>query len=124
MHPCCLDFLPHAVLLDLAMPKQDGFEIAQKLLNSDLPKFELIALSGYCDPEMRERCARAGFSRFLAKPVSLEELQMLLSESSRPPSGLPLLRTWQDCRSNFCRGPDSNFFRFFAAFFFAIDGSL
>jgi len=74
------NFLPHVVLLDLAMPKQDGFEIAQKLLNADLPKFELIALSGYCEPEMRERCARAGFSRFLAKPVSLEELQALLSE--------------------------------------------
>jgi len=74
------NFLPHAVLLDLAMPKQDGFEIAQKLLNSDLPRFELIALSGYCDSEMRERCEKAGFDRFLAKPVGLEELQMLMSD--------------------------------------------
>jgi CheY-like chemotaxis protein len=74
------NFLPHVVLLDLAMPNHDGFEIATKLLNSDLPKFELIALSGYCDAETRERCERAGFHRFLAKPVGLEELQSLVSD--------------------------------------------
>jgi CheY-like chemotaxis protein len=72
------NILPHAVVLDLAMPEHDGFEIAEQLLRADLPRFELVAMSGYCDAEMQNRCQKAGFNRFLAKPMDVEALRSLV----------------------------------------------
>jgi len=72
--------LPHATFFDLAIPKHGGFEIAEQLLRADLPRFELFAMSGYCDREMQERCAKVGFDRFLAKPIDVEALRSLVCD--------------------------------------------
>lgn len=78
-------FQPDVVLLDLAMPTINGFEVARKLRppicrNGAM----LIAVTGYVDAKHRLLCEQAGFDAFLAKPVKLEVLEdMLLVQKTR-----------------------------------------
>jgi CheY-like chemotaxis protein len=72
-------FVPQAVLLDLALPKLDGFQIAARLRQvTTLQNVCLIALSGYGEPDDRARTRGAGFDFHLLKPVNFEELLQLL----------------------------------------------
>jgi CheY-like chemotaxis protein len=71
---------PDAVLLDIGLPKLDGFEVARRLRsdgrNSDLL---LIALTGYGKDDDRSRGRNAGFDHHLVKPVEPETLMKLLA---------------------------------------------
>jgi len=70
------EFAPHVILLDIRMPGMDGYEICRRIKSCDWGKsIRLIAQSG-CPPSTeRERALRAGFSAYLAKPYSMDELQ-------------------------------------------------
>jgi two-component system, chemotaxis family, CheB/CheR fusion protein len=70
---------PEIILLDLEMPKQNGFEVARQLRrNGGLDKAVIIAVSGYGTAEDRRRCLEAGFDAHLIKPLSMEALQEVL----------------------------------------------
>jgi CheY-like chemotaxis protein len=72
---------PHAVLLDIGLPRLDGYQVAQRL--RQMPQLQsscLIAISGYgrdCDVE---QAYQAGFHLHLLKPVSADRLTTLLAE--------------------------------------------
>ncbi|HVW02963.1 MAG TPA: response regulator [Planctomycetaceae bacterium] len=73
-------FQPDAAILDLCLPELDGFELARRI--RDLPggtALLLVALSGLCDGEHRQRSAEAGFDHHLAKPANLRELAELIA---------------------------------------------
>jgi len=73
------EFKPQAVLLDLALPKLDGFQVAARLRQDGaLQTMCLIALSGFGQADDRERTRSAGFDFHLLKPVNFEELLPLL----------------------------------------------
>ena len=66
-------------LLDIGLPAIDGYEMARRIRQqSDTPI--LIAMTGYGQPEDRERTKDAGFDYHLVKPVDPEKLQDLLSK--------------------------------------------
>lgn len=70
------DFAPDIVLLDIGLPKVDGYEVARRLRG--LPETSdslLIALTGYGSEEDRCRALAAGFDEHLVKPPSMEALQ-------------------------------------------------
>jgi CheY-like chemotaxis protein len=70
---------PDIVLLDIAMPKIDGYEVARRL--RALPALHacvLVALTGLAEPEDILRAQRAGFDHHLAKPPDLARLEALL----------------------------------------------
>ncbi len=70
-----LAFAPQIVLLDLGMPRVDGFEAARRIRQlKGGDKFVLIALTGWGQPKDRLRTREAGFDAHLVKPVSDEEL--------------------------------------------------
>ena len=72
---------PDVVMLDLAMPGLDGFQIAQQLRDrDDLRPRWLIAVSGYTDELHRARVAKAGFDEYLLKPVDVPQLKALLAQ--------------------------------------------
>jgi CheY-like chemotaxis protein/nitrogen-specific signal transduction histidine kinase len=72
-------FVPDVVLLDIGLPRMDGYEVARRLRHSLLRKgARLIALTGYGQAEDRERAHAAGFDAHLVKPVDLEVLTKLL----------------------------------------------
>ncbi len=77
------DFQPEAVLLDLAMPGMDGYEVARQLCQR-LPAGRplLVAVSGYGEQDDVARAHAAGFDRWLTKPVDVSDLRRLL-ESCR-----------------------------------------
>lgn len=71
--------LPDLVLMDLGMPRMDGFEAARKI--RALPGgagVTLVALSGWGRPQDMARSREAGFDEHLVKPVSPSDLRLLL----------------------------------------------
>jgi CheY-like chemotaxis protein len=70
-------FEPEVVLLDLAMPIMDGFDLARRL-RAERPRLVLVALSGYDDLETRRRAIEAGFDHHLIKPVRAAALRPIL----------------------------------------------
>jgi CheY-like chemotaxis protein len=68
-------FNPDVVLLDLAMPKVSGYDLAKQI--RACPQFEnviILAVSGYADPKHARLSLEAGCDRHLAKPVDLDAL--------------------------------------------------
>ena len=66
-------------MLDLGLPSIDGYEIARRI-RQQTGKPILIAMTGYGQPEDRERTKEAGFDYHLVKPVDPEKLHDLLSK--------------------------------------------
>jgi two-component system, chemotaxis family, CheB/CheR fusion protein len=77
-----LEFDPEVVLLDIGLPKMDGYSVAREL-RPRLPKAILIAFSGYGDEAHRVRSREAGFDAHLVKPVELAELIPILASARR-----------------------------------------
>jgi CheY-like chemotaxis protein/anti-sigma regulatory factor (Ser/Thr protein kinase) len=68
-------FDPDIVLLDLGMPKIDGYEAARQLrLRTASRRVTLIALTGWGQQQDRQRTADAGFDAHLVKPVAEAQL--------------------------------------------------
>lgn len=77
---------PDLVLLDLAMPGMDGFQVARRLRQLLLPDRKipfLIAVSGYGDKQSCQESHEAGIDLHLVKPVDLPALQALLNRFER-----------------------------------------
>lgn len=69
------------VLMDIMMPKMDGFEAMQKIRSSKIErikKLPIIALTAKAMREDQEKCIEAGATDYLAKPVNLTNLTTLL----------------------------------------------
>jgi len=70
---------PSVVLLDIEMPKVDGYEVARLIRVQPWGKdLYLIALTGWGKEEDRRRSSEAGFDAHLVKPVSIERLKQTL----------------------------------------------
>ena len=61
------------LLLDLIMPKKDGFETLKEV-RSGWPDLPVITLSGSCTPANVATVLKGGASDFLSKPVAHEDL--------------------------------------------------
>lgn len=61
------------VLMDLQMPRMNGFEAAQTILASQ-PKQRIVALTANTENEMKSKLNQAGFIDLLIKPFSPDEL--------------------------------------------------
>ena len=73
--------LPNVVLLDLAMPGVDGWELAGRLRAEPcLDGVVLLAVSGYGGDADRQRSYAAGIDEHLVKPVEPERLFRLLEQ--------------------------------------------
>jgi PAS domain S-box-containing protein len=73
------EFLPDVVLLDIGLPGMTGLEVAQQI--RAIPALQnvlVIGMSGYGRSEDFSEAKRAGFDRYLVKPLDLDELHRLL----------------------------------------------
>jgi signal transduction histidine kinase len=67
-------------LVDIGLPGMNGYEVAAALRSgATLPRVFLIAVTGYGQPEDRQRALEAGFDAHLVKPVDLKELERILN---------------------------------------------
>jgi PAS domain S-box-containing protein len=66
------EFKPQVVVCDLGLPDMDGHDVARAMrADPALRDTKLIALSGFAQPEDRQRAKDAGFDVHLAKPASV-----------------------------------------------------
>ena len=73
-------FHPQIGILDIGLPKMNGYDLAQRLRREPWAKdLVLVALTGWGLEEHRERSAQSGFDHHLTKPVNLDALQMILA---------------------------------------------
>lgn len=72
-----------AALIDMhlsgQLDKAEGLDVIRHLHQKD-PHLEIIAMSGNLDRQLMEQCLKAGASRFLAKPLSFDELNLTLQK--------------------------------------------
>lgn len=61
------------VLMDLQMPKMDGYEATSKLRSKGV-EVPIVALTAHALDEFRDKALRAGFTDFLSKPIQRETL--------------------------------------------------
>ena len=77
------EFRPHIALLDIGMPKVNGYETAQRIRSQPWgEQIMLVALTGWAREEDRNRTKAAGFDHHLVKPVALASLIELIQQSS------------------------------------------
>jgi len=69
---------PEVVLLDIGLPRMDGYEVCTRLRHEGSNQALIAAVTGYGQPEDRRKAQEAGFDAHLLKPVSLEALKALL----------------------------------------------
>jgi signal transduction histidine kinase/CheY-like chemotaxis protein len=74
------EFRPEVVLLDIGLPRMDGYQVARQLREQPATeKTLLVALTGHGQDEDRRRSQEAGFNAHLVKPVDLEALRRALA---------------------------------------------
>lgn len=83
-------FRPELVLLDIGLPKLNGYDVARRIRAQEWGrKSILVALTGWGQDEDRRRSKEAGFDFHLVKPVDLAHLETLLGDSPAPASEQP-----------------------------------
>lgn len=78
------EFQPDVALLDIGMPRLNGYETCRQLRG--LPGgagLHLVAITGWGQPEDRRLSDQAGFDHHLVKPVDTDALEDLLALVSR-----------------------------------------
>ena len=72
------------ILMDVSMPVMDGIEACQRIRgsgNSHKRDIPIIALTAYAMAGDKEKILAAGMSGYVAKPVNLESLMQMMSET-------------------------------------------
>jgi CheY-like chemotaxis protein len=73
-------FEPDVVLLDIGMPKLDGYEAVRRIASRGWASSTLlVALTGWGQEADRERAKAAGFHVHLTKPVEPDVLRDVLA---------------------------------------------
>jgi PAS domain S-box-containing protein len=76
-------FRPEVVLLDIGLPRMDGYEVARRLRRDvGLTQALVVALTGYGQQEDRRRAKEAGCDAHVVKPADLRVLHELLRRPS------------------------------------------
>jgi PAS domain S-box-containing protein len=75
------EFLPELVLLDIGLPKLNGYEAARRIRDQAWGKsMVLVALTGWGKDEDRRKSSEAGFNSHLVKPVEYSAILKMIAE--------------------------------------------
>lgn len=79
------DTVPDVIICDIGLSGElDGFDVAKEVRKHDsLSSVFMIALSGYGQPEDKEKSKSAGFDLHLVKPADFDALLKLLDNFDR-----------------------------------------
>jgi CheY-like chemotaxis protein len=69
------------ILMDIGLPDMNGIEVTRRILalNSKAPPIVALTSHGQ-DPKVKEEASLAGMQEVLAKPLSKQQLEMLLQK--------------------------------------------
>ena len=80
-------FLPDVVLLDIGLPKLNGYEVAQRIREQSWgASMFLIAVTGWGQEEDRQRSSEVGLNVHMVKPVEPAVLERLLAGLPQDPT--------------------------------------
>jgi CheY-like chemotaxis protein len=75
-------FRPQVVVLDLGLPKLDGYEVSRRLRNLPVTRDALmVAVSGYGQDEDKRQAQEAGFDFHMTKPVDPARLIAVIASA-------------------------------------------
>jgi PAS domain S-box-containing protein len=77
---CFAERRPDVALLDIGMPKANGYEVARQIRAAAGAGIVLIAVTGWAQDSDKARSRAAGFDHHLTKPIEPEALIGLLGE--------------------------------------------
>ena len=81
-----LAFRPDLALLDIGMPRFNGYAVARKLREQPWgTSMVLVALTGWGQEDDRRQSGAAGFDHHLVKPVDFDALLQILGETAAAP---------------------------------------
>lgn len=76
-----LSWLPDIILMDLRMPRMDGFEAIEIIrANEATAKTPIVAISAWASGKHKKRALDAGASEHFTKPVDLNRLMITIKE--------------------------------------------
>ena len=79
------EFKPNCVLLDLGLPRMDGYEVARRIRERPYGNdVVLVALTGWAGRDVRTKAAEAGFDYHILKPVNWDEVEKIVRSVARP----------------------------------------
>lgn len=75
-----VQFQPNIILLDIGLPGMDGYQVTQALRQTPgLSSVLIVAITGYGEPEDKQKAYSAGIDLHLTKPVKIGFLKELIS---------------------------------------------
>ena len=75
------DHMPDLMLLDIEMPRMDGFELASYIRNDDrLKDLPIIMITSRTGSKHKEKAMEIGVNEYLGKPYQEEELMMNINK--------------------------------------------
>jgi CheY-like chemotaxis protein len=87
------EFRPEVIVLDVGMPKLDGYETARRIRQQPWGKdVVLIAVTGWGNEKDKNQSAEAGFDIHLVKPVDADTILNSLITLNRSELGSKTLR--------------------------------
>ncbi|HEY4058604.1 MAG TPA: ATP-binding protein, partial [Kofleriaceae bacterium] len=80
---------PDVMLVDIGLPILDGYEVARQMRKyADGHRPRMIAMTGYGQPEDRQRALASGFDSHLVKPIAYAQLLAQLATAAKISSDL------------------------------------
>jgi len=77
-------FRPEVILMDIGMPRLNGYEATRRILEQPWsPAIAIVALTGWGQAGDRAQSKEAGCDAHLVKPVSLPEVEKVLAAAER-----------------------------------------
>ena len=75
-------FRPDVVLLDIGLPKMNGYDVARALrAHPAVRESMIVACTGYGSADDRQKALAAGFDRHAVKPVTADTLTAILADA-------------------------------------------
>ena len=72
---------PDIMLLDIEMPRMDGFEVARQIRRDDrLKELPIVIISSRTGTKHQERARELGVNVFMGKPFQENELMKIINE--------------------------------------------
>jgi DNA-binding response OmpR family regulator len=86
-------FAPDLMVVDIALPGMNGWEIARRVRKLDLTNPpRLIAVSAFDQDVHRDRSTAVGFERHFVKPIKVQELLLAIASTAESADPLPIDR--------------------------------
>ena len=80
------EFMPDLALLDIGLPKVNGYEVCRTLkADPRTAAAKFVAITGWGDPKSRQAAFDAGFDHHFVKPVTERQLMETIQQLCEPP---------------------------------------